>query len=465
MNLELLLLTIYILGFLGFGIWCSRYIKTMDDFALAGRSLTLPVLLGTLFASNVGGGTVVGWTGSFFSFGIDWWFTAAGALLALLAATFILAEKTRKLEQYTIPDLLAIRYDDRTRITGSFMIILGDIALTCIQIMSLGGILSAYFGVEPTIAKISGALIFMAIAFFGGMVGVAFTDALQAIFIGVGLIFGAVFAVNHAGGWSNMVAALPDSYFTPFSQVSPIQALSQAIAVFGTVAVWQSIIFSRTFAAKDAKTAKRGILFLIPASFIGYLAVSIMGYAARSIFGNTIAPGEVFASLVNEVFPTALGFVLLALVVSAILTTSNSILLSLSINITRDFYQKLFNKNATDRDLLKVGKFSVLIVGLLSLAMALFMPNIVSAIVFTYTMYSAALLIPVYGGFLWKRATATGGFLGLISGGATAWIWYLLGQPGVPAMIPALIVSFICFIVGSLATEKPNEEQLKVFKI
>lgn len=465
MSLQLFLLAVYILGFLVFGIWCSRYIKTMEDFALAGRSLTLPVLLGTLFASNVGGGTVVGWTGSFFAFGIDWWFTAAGAILALFAATFILAERTRKLEQYTIPDLLAIRYDEKTRIAGSFMIILGDIALTCIQIMSVSGILSIYFGVDPVVAKICGAIVFMAIAYSGGMVGVALTDAIQAVFIGVGLVIGAIFAVNHAGGWANMVSALPADYFTPFSSVSPIKALGQGIAVFGTVAVWQSIIFSRTFAAKDAKTAKRGVLFLIPASILAYLTVAIMGYAARAMFGDTIAPGQVFASLVTEVFPPALGFILLALVISAILTTTNSILLSLSVNITRDVYQKLINKKAEDKDLLRVGRLSIIAVGLFALLMALFMPNIVVAIIFTYTVYSAALLIPVYGGFLWKRATATGGFLALLSGGGTAWLWFGIGQPIMPAMIPAIIVSLVCFVVGSLLTVKPTDEQLKVFNI
>lgn len=465
MNLSIVFLIIYILIFLGFGIWCSRYIKTLEDFALAGRSLSLPVLLGTLFASNIGGGTVIGWTGGFFVHGIDWWFTAIGALLALLAATLILAERTRKLEQFTIPDLLAIRYDEKTRITGSFMIILGDISLTAVQIMSVSGILTAYFNVPSTTGKIIGALVFMAIAYYGGMVGVAFTDALQAVFIAIGLVIGASFAVNYAGGWASIAAALPVDYFTPLGTLTPLQAISNGIAVFGTVAVWQSIIFSRLFSAKDAKTAKRGIAFLIPASFLAYLTVAIMGYSARAMFGPDLPAGQVFAKLVTEVFPPALAFILLALVISAIMTTSNSILLSISVNMTRDFYQRIFKTQATDKELLRFNKTSVLIAGLVALAMALFMANIVTAIVFTYTMYSAALLVPVYGGYTWKRATSTGGFLGVISGAATALIWFILGQPGVPAMIPALLVSLTFFIGGSLMTSKPTEEQLRVFNL
>lgn len=465
MSYSLIFLILYVLVFLGFGIWCSRYIKTLEDFALAGRNLSLPVLLGTLFASNIGGGTVIGWTGSFFANGFDWWFTALGSLLALLAATLILAERTRKLEQFTVPDLLAIRYDEKTRVTGSFMIILGDIALTTVQILSIAGILSAYFDVPTTTGKIIGTLVFMAIAFYGGMVGVAFTDALQAVFIAIGLVVASVFAVNYAGGWEAITLAVPSDYFTPLGTISPMQAASNAIAVFGTVAVWQSIIFSRTFAAKDARTAKLGIAFLIPASFLGYFTVAIIGYSARAMFGTDVPPGEVFARMITEVFHPALAFVLLALVISAIITTTNSILLSISVNMTRDFYQRIFKPNASNQELLKFNKASVLVVGLVALTMAIFMANIVSAIVFTYTMYSAALLVPVYGGYTWKRATSTGGFLGVISGASTALIWYFMGQPVVPAMIPALCVSLLFFIVGSLMTEKPTEEQLRVFNL
>lgn len=345
------------------------------------------------------------------------------------------------------------------------MIILGDIALTTVQIMSISGILTAYFDVPSTTGKIIGTVIFMAIAFYGGMVGVAFTDAIQAVFIALGLIAGAAFAVNYAGGWTAITAAVPPDYFTPFGTITPMQAISNAIAVFGTVAVWQSIIFSRTFAAKDAKTAKRGIAFLIPASFLGYLTVAIIGYSARATFGPDVPPGQVFAKLITEVFPPALAFILLALVISAIITTTNSILLSISVNITRDFYQRIFRPEATNEALLKFNKASVLVVGLIALTMAIFMANIVTAIVFTYTMYSAALLVPVYGGYTWKRATATGGFLGVVSGAATALIWYFMGQPVVPAMLPALGVSLVFFIGGSLMTSKPTEEQLRVFEI
>lgn len=479
MTLNHVFLAVYILGFLAYGYWCSRNIKTLEDFALAGRNLTLPVLLGTLFASNVGGGTVVGWTGSFYAFGLDWWFTGIGALLAMLAATYILAEKTRKLKQFTVPDLLRLRYDEKTRVVGSLMIILGDIALTAVQIMSISGILNAYLDVPAEVGMIIGAVIFAAIAFYGGMVGVAFTDALQAVFIALGLFIGAVIAVGYAGGLSGLVAAVPANYFTPFAHVTPLRALGNAIGVFGTVAVWQSIIFSRTFAAKDAHTAKRGVLFLIPTSAFAYACVAFMGWSARAIFGAGVSPAAVFARLINETFPPVFAFVLLAVVISAIMTTANSVLLSIGVNLTRDIYQKFVRPQASDRELLRVNQYAVIVVALVALTMALTTPNIIAAIMFTYTMYAAALLVPVYGGYLWRRATSTGAFLSCLSGAAVVLFYQYVVTPVdpataagvfrllklVPAMLPALVVSLTVFVVASLLTPHPSSKQLEVFDV
>ncbi|HSV56874.1 MAG TPA: sodium:solute symporter family protein [Magnetospirillaceae bacterium] len=479
MTLQHLFLGLYVLGFLVYGYWCSRNIKTLEDYALAGRNLTLPVLLGTLFASNIGGGTVVGWTGSFYALGLDWWFTGIGALLAMAAATFILAEKTRKLKQFTVPDLLKLRYDEKTRFAGSIMIIIGDIALTAVQIISISGILKAYLNIPTQTGMIIGAFAFVAIAFYGGMVGVAFTDAIQAIFIGLGLLVGALVAVQYAGGLPALIAAVPDNYLAPFTHVTPLRALGNAVSVFGTVAVWQSIIFSRTFAAKDAKTAKKGVLFLIPASAFAYLCVSLMGWSARAIFGPGVPPATIFARLVTEVLPPALAFMLLAVVVSAILTTANSVLLSIGVNVTRDIYQKTFRPNAADKTLLRINRYAVLVIGGLALLLALTLPGIISALMFTYTMYAAALLVPVYGGYLWRRATSTGAFLSCLSGSAVVLFYQYVLTPmsaeaatGIfaflrmmPAMLPALVVSLVVFVAGSLLTKPPTSQQLVVFDV
>ncbi|ACB86128.1 sodium:solute symporter family protein [Natranaerobius thermophilus] len=460
------ILAVYVLIILGIGFYTSRYIKNMDDFALAGRNLGLPMLVGTLFASFVGGATVTGWTGSFYQLGFDWWFAGIGSLLGVAVAATVMAEKSRKLEQYTVPDLLELRYDNKTKVVGSIMIILGDIGLVAVQIIALSGILTAFVGLETMPAMILSIIVFTLIALFGGMVGVALTDSIQAIIIALGLIVGVISAFSYGGGIGAVFSDLPDNFLTPLGTTSPGEAFNNAIAVFGTTAVWQAIIFSRAFAAKDSRTAKMGILWLIPTSLIGYFLVAMLGYSARSILGPDVVPDEVFATLLSEVMNPAVAAILLAVIVGAIITSTNSFLLSISINITRDLYQNFIGKDSSDKSLLKVGRVSLVIVAALAFSLAVAMPDIVTAIVFAYTMYSAALLIPLYGGYLWKKANSTAGFLGIIFGGGTAVIWHLLNEPmGLPPMVPAVILSLIVFVASSYMTEGPSKEQLKVFDV
>ena len=464
-----LIIGIYVLGVLAIGIYCSKYVKTLDDFALAGRNLSTPVLVGTLVASIVGGAAIVGWTGGFYSTGIDWWWAELGGILGLLLAAIFMAERTRRLEQYTIPDLLRIRFDGKTATIGSAMIILGDIALTCVQIMAIGGILSSFLGITTTLAMIIGSAIFMTIAFFGGMVGVAITDAIQAIFIVGGLVIGALTIIFYAGGWDVAVAKLPSDFFTLTSHMKLSEGIALMLSTIGTVAIWQSIIFSRLFAAKNPQVAKKSMLLMIPIQLICIFSIFIIGLGALAIFGPGLKPATVFASVVLKAVPSSIATILIAVVIGALLTTSNTILLSISVNITRDFYQRYVLKNTDDINnpsLVKVGRYAVLAIGIFALIMALLMPNIVTAITFTYTMYSAALFIPVYGGFLWKRATATGGFWGVVFGGGVALIWHLAGKPfGLSPMIPAAIASALAFIIGSYMTDLPTKEQLRVFDV
>jgi solute:Na+ symporter, SSS family len=162
--------------------------------------------------------------------------------------------------------------------------------------------------------------------------------------------------------------------------------------------------------------------------------------------------------------PVAVGGLLLAVIIAAIVTSTNSFLLSASINLTRDFYKQLTKRNVSSVELMNVGRVAILVFTAISFVLAVLMPDIVTAIVFAYTMYSAGLLVPLYGGYLWKRATAAGGMSSIIGGGGTALLWYVLQEPfGLPPMVPALFVSLALMIIVSLLTKKPTEEQLRVF--
>lgn len=127
---------------------------------------------------------------------------------------------------------------------------------------------------------------------------------------------------------------------------------------------------------------------------------------------------------------------------------------------------KALKGDVSSKELQKVSQIAVVVIAVISFLLAFFMPNIIDAIVFAYTMYAAGLLIPMYVGYMWKGATATAGMLSIIGGGGTALLWYILNQPfGLPPMVPSLIISLLLIIIVSFFTKKPSNEQLKVFDV
>src|SRR5699024_9941521 len=262
--MYLTIVLIYLAVITAIGVLYKRHNEGIEDFAVACRSLGTLILVGTFCSTMVGGATDVGWTGSFYLLGIDWSFSAIGGILGILLAATVLAEKFRKMEQMTVPDMLAIRYDNRSRYVSSIMIIIGDIAVITVQILSMTGILVVFIGLTELPAMIISVVSFTLITYFGGMKGVAVTDSLQAILIFFGLLAGVIMLFYIGGGMKNVYQGVPDNYFTLFSDTTGLGAFNMAIAAFGTTAVSQSIIFGRVFSAKDSKTAKRSLYLLIP---------------------------------------------------------------------------------------------------------------------------------------------------------------------------------------------------------
>lgn len=454
---------VYLVIIIGIGVYFARYNKDVEDFALAGRNLGLPVLLGTLFATYIGGATVVGWTGSFYELGVDWWWSGIGGVLGIAAAAIFLAERTRRLRQFTVPDLLALRYNNSTRYVSAVMIIIGDVAIVTVQVLAIAGIFTAFTGMDRLPAMIIGIVAFTLISLFGGMKGVAITDSLQAFLIFAGLIVGVALLFWYHGGIGVLSTQTPEGFFRPFNHTDGFGAFNMAIAVFGTTAVSQSMIFGRIFAARDEKVAKKGLLLLVPLALVGYGLVALLGWGARAVLGDGVVPDDVFATLVIELMPTVVGALLLATVVAALVTTTNSILLSASVNVTRDLYRQLINTDASPVALRKVGQLAVIALALASFTLAVAMPDIVTAIVFAYTMYAAALLVPLYAGYLWRGATPAAGTVTVVIGGGTALAWYLFDEPfGLPAMVPALALSLASIVVVSALTAKPTQDQLDV---
>ena len=201
----------YLLLMVGVSVYLKmRMVKSSDDFAVAGRKLPLIVLVGTLLATWCGGGGISGSAGLVYSngplFGI---LLFSGAPLGMIVLYFI-SGAVRKSTTYTIPELFELRYGAAARNLAAICIILAYVGTTASQFKAAGNIFMITSGVDFIPSTLI-CIIFMALlAFIGGMVSVAYTDALSAFLMVFGFLFGIISSSGQFGGFGEVLKLMPE---------------------------------------------------------------------------------------------------------------------------------------------------------------------------------------------------------------------------------------------------------------
>jgi SSS family solute:Na+ symporter len=409
------------------GLIASRRIKSTEDFLLAGRRIGVLLLTFTLAATHFGGGMLMGGIEYGMLHGIlgGMWYGISCAL-GLLALSFI-APRLRELSLFTAPEYLEKRYGGR--FLRPYTAVLSLIALTGIlaaQIIAMQALLSL-FGVPPEIAGALAAGIFILYTFFGGMWAVTLTDFFQLSIAAVGVISIAIIA--------------PAPQVT--MQYEPLSAMGIVGIVVPTVmyTLIGQDFYQRFLSAKDAKTSRTGSLLA---------ALIIMGVSFFPAFLGTKIAGNDLNSALAALF-SGMPIILVALFVVAILgcimSTADSLLSASSSHIIVDLFAKTVKD---DRKKLAYSRISVLVVGLLALIISYIMPTIIDAIVFSYTIYTAAVFFPLVLGLIWKKGKRVAAEISMVCSTVFV-ICSLIFTPGdIPLEIAGALVSLLLFVFISI---------------
>jgi len=455
MKIELFIAVVaYLTGISAMGIYFSRYVKTSEDFIIAGRRLGSAVLAGTLIATWMGSGTVVGGNNTY----AYNWGPITAMLLAYLGSPIgiailtVLAKRLRERAGYTVPDFMSRYYGDIGRIIASLAIILAYIGITSYQYSGVGFVLNATLGIDVETATFIAFVVVLATTLGGGLISVAYTDFVGAVLMLTGLLIGAPLALASVGGWSGLMEKLPPANRgVPLSWWEILQySLPALLLVLGDQNMYQ-----RFFAAKDPKTARAaavgwliGVITVVP-------LVAITGSVGRAVFGTSIKPGMSTIKVAADVVPTPIGMLMLPAVVAFIITTGNSYLLSSATNVGWDIYSRYIRKEAGDKEKLLVTRVMVLIFGILAYLLITRWPDILAVQMYSYTMYGAVITPPLLAAVLWKRTTRIGGIVSMVIGAVVTIVWELMGKPyGIGSVLVSAPLATIALVVVSLLTSK-----------
>lgn len=485
MSIYLYIILAYLLVLTGFNFYRARRIKSQEDFMVAGRSLKTSVMVFTLICTWIGSGTFIAGAEFASKAGFSALWLAAGAWVGIVVI-FFLAGKIRTFGQYTIGDILEVRYGPAARVFGAIALIISFTVIVSYQFVAGGFILNVVTdgAIPSSVGTIIAAAFVILFTFLGGMVAIAYTDLPNGIIIVLACIFAVPFVYLAAGGLPEATQTLDTGYFAvvneqfgayPFLKVGGY-FLATMLLLMGVQSMYQKFYSARS--PKDAKKAV--ILWTIGTVFVETVVVVIAVFA-YSKFKDQLdlsipkEGGKVVLMAAKSLVPAWVGILLLGAACAVVISTGMNYLLSPTTTIMRDIYQRFAKKEVKQNTMVALQKIFVVVLGVLAFFLAIQLTSVLETAYFAYTIYGVAITPALIAALAWKRTTKIGGLISIISGTFVCISLFIMtkilppdkvpdGDPwGIPIIYPALIVSLGSLIVVSLLTRKPKPEELEKF--
>ena len=447
--MDIAIVCIYFLGLIFIGSRSFRIVKGLDSFFVADRKAPLLFVVGSLFATIIGGSSTIGMAGLGFKHGLvgSWWLLVGAIGLFFLG--LFLAEKVRGYSLYTLPEILEIQYGPEAKFFASGLIVVAWTGIIAGQIVAAGKILEVILKAPPSLLMIVTAFVFILYTLLGGQHSVVRTDTIQSLIIIIAILASIPLCLGKVGGISVMRETLGGDYFSfPVSQYFTWKSLATYLFLVGSTYLVGPDIVSRLFCSKDKKTAKKATitvaLGLIPFAFI----ITLIGMSARVLFPQ-ISPEASFPTMISHVFPIGLNGLIIAALLSAMMSSADTCLLTTSTILSVDIIKPMLKPNVGEKKLLLLSRIFIVVIGIFSLIIALWLKGVISSLLLGYTVYTSGLVFPILLGFFRHRLKLTreGAIAAMVAGGGVALIGKFMGLADFG--LYGFFLSGIILIVGS----------------
>ncbi len=456
--------SLYLLFTIGIGIFVSSRVKNTKDYAVAGRTLPLPVVTATVFATWFGAEAIFGVSSTFVKEGLNGVVADPfGSSLCLIIAGIFFSSKLYKLNIITLGDFYRARYNRTIEVLTTIAIVISYLGWVAAQIKALGLIfnLITHQFISEELGMVIGILIVLTFTVFGGMLSVAILDFIQMIVVICGLLYIA-YAISHLTG--GVIPVIESASINHKLDFFPKGNIWTWITFFGTWitmmlgSVPQQDVFQRVTSAKSAKVALYGSILGASIYFIFTFVPMFIAYSATLIdpeyFNGLVNTNSqhVLPMLVLNYTPLFAQVIFFGAVLSAIMSCSSATLLAPSISFAENIVKAYFPK-ISDKDLLKIMRITLVCFSAFVLLYALSSNlSIFGMVESAYKITLAGAFVPLVFGAFWKKANSQGALMAII-GGIGSWLFVELFL-GDNALIPAQLIglgnSIIGMIVGSL---------------
>jgi sodium/proline symporter len=470
----------YLIMMLAIGVIAYKRTSNSTDYFLGGRSLgPWPAAL-SAGASDMSGWLLLGLPGYAYAAGFEAFWLAGGLLVGTWANWLISAKRLRTYsittESLTLPEFLSRRFNDNSKLIqtiSAFFILLFFLFYTSSGLVAGGKLFETVFGLDYTTAVIIGTVCVVSYTLFGGFLAVSWTDLVQGLLMSAALLIVPIAAMN--GGLGQLSSDLHninpelltlwnDAKGEPLSAIAIISLAAWGLGYFGQPHILAR--FKATRSNKDLVTARRIAVIWTALSMVGAMLVGLVGliYVTNSGAPKLDDGEKIFMLLVNAMFHPVIAGILLAAILAAIMSTADSQLLVSSSAMAEDLYKQVLKKDATSEEIVRVGRFAVILISLIALVLAMTPDSSVLGLVsYAWAGFGAAFGPAIVLSLYWPRMNRNGALAGIVVGGVTIVLWkqFTGGWFDVYEIVPGIILSTLSIVIVSLITGEPEDEVKK----
>jgi len=456
---DILIIIVYLVGMFGVGFFARSRVESVDDFLVAGSKFGTFSLVGTIMASLVGAGMVLGVVGNVYQYGsgISWNYIGFG--IGLLMFALVYAGPLRVRQKRTLAEIISGEFGRLPRFVAGIIAAVYSFSILAIGITGLSRMLVYVFGnaLSSNAATVISMLVSIGLTALGGLYSVVWTDTIQFIImvavivvVGPAVVLSNVsfeeinFALEQVGGTlTNPVKNVPVSYIM-------LSLATMILSIPGDPTVPQ-----RALAGKNVKTVKHAfcisaifaVVFGFVLTIIGGGAVALMPDIAQA-YGTTEAA---FPILIIEYFPPVLKGIAISALMAAVVSTVTSMLLVGTTHLVYDVGQSLFSSVSDDK-IKATLPCAIVVAGIMITWMSLSIESISSVLYFAFSLSGAAYAVPMLFALYWKKTSKWGVTLGMLSGAVYVLAVQLLQlkAPGGDSVYMGLFLSLVMTVGASL---------------
>jgi len=483
------LVVLYFVVILAIGAWASKKVKNSEDYIVAGRSLGFWFFVILIVSSATSGMSILGVAGLGYVAG--WPSIWEQIFVPLTTAICILFYGTKlhkiseKMGYMTVQDYFANRfYSPRLMraLSGLAVIVTSSIYLVG-QYTAISIVLVWLFGITNTEALLIAGIIVLLYVVLGGLYAVAWVNLVQGIFIIAGVLIVSPFVINAAGGFTHINTVLasidPNMVNLAYPQVHPPYAgyafmtPLYLVSFFFLLAIGLGSaphIINNVLAVKKDKYFKFAPFAAFSIYVVIMYLIKIVGFGTRVMVVDGVMkvpyPDYSFVAAVNHSLPTFIWPLFAVIVLSAVMSTTDRLMLTIGSSVSWDIYKNLINPKAKDKTIMNLSRAVVVVAAVLTLYMAITPPQLLALLIWMgIGIMLSTFVMPLLAGLYWKRATREGAIASMAVGFSTAIIFgfvhqYIMKLPMHFSMY-SFVLAAITMVVVSLVTKNPPEKVLK----